>query len=77
MIGSKSVTRQGLAHGTVLHWLLQINHFRESDAIICRKKVKKTPVDWEPNHNRMIRARSNGSCAKLAMNQCYALLSIV
>ena len=77
MIGSKSVIRQGLAHGTVLHWRLHINHFHESDAIIRRKKIKKTPLDWEPIHSRMMRARSNRRCAKLAVNQCYAFISVV
>ena len=41
-------------------------------ALILKKGIKRTLIEWHPVNERMIRARVNGKHANLSIIQCYA-----
>ena len=47
------------------------NHF-EGVAIILRKGMEKTLIEWKPINSRMIKARFKGRHANMSIIQCYA-----
>jgi hypothetical protein len=62
-------TREG---ETVLHSGRDDNKHYGGVALILRKGVEKTLIDWKPIDERMMRARFRGKHGKMTILQCYA-----
>ena len=48
------------------------NHHTAGIALMLKKGIKRTLIEWHPVNERKIRARFNGKRANLSIIQCYA-----
>ena len=57
---------------TILYSGRDDNHHSAGVALILKRGLKNTLIEWQPVNERLIRARFNGKHAKLSIIQCYA-----